>query len=112
MINGSLDTGYIIAAVLIAAAITFTLRLVPFGVKKALAGSTLMEALSQWLPLGAVGLLAIYALSHMHFDAPGAWVPQAAGAVATVAVHLWRKNIIYSMVAGTAVCVLLANLVF
>ena len=36
MINGHIDSGYIISAVLVAAAVTFVLRVLPFGLKKAL----------------------------------------------------------------------------
>lgn len=34
MINGHIDSGYIISAVLVAAAVTFVLRVLPFGLKK------------------------------------------------------------------------------
>ena len=36
MINGHIDSGYIISAVLVAAAVTFVLRVLPFGLKKPL----------------------------------------------------------------------------
>ena len=51
MINGHIDSGYIISAVLVAAAVTFVLRVLPFGLKKALAGSEVLDALSHWIPL-------------------------------------------------------------
>ena len=50
--NSEVTTGYILAAILVAAGITFLLRLLPFGLKKALAGSELLDALSHWIPLG------------------------------------------------------------
>ena len=52
MIYGHIDSGYIISAVLVAAAVTFVLRVLPFGLKKALAGSEILDALSHWIPLG------------------------------------------------------------
>ena len=52
MINGHIDNGYIISAVLVAAAVTFVLRVLPFGLKKALAGSEILDALSHWIPSG------------------------------------------------------------
>ena len=36
--NSEVTTGYILAAIFVAAGITFLLRLLPFGLKKALAG--------------------------------------------------------------------------
>jgi len=32
--------------------------------------------------------------------------------VVTALVHLWKKNMVYSMIAGTATCVILINWVF
>ena len=110
--NGEVTTGYILAAILVAAAITFLLRLLPFGLKKALAGSELLDALSHWIPLGAVALLAIYAVAKIDYSSFTTAAPYLAGLVVTVGVHLWRKNMVLSMVAGTVTCVVLANWVF
>ena len=66
--NSEVTTEYILAAVFVAAGITFLLRLLPFGLKKALAGSELLDALSHWIPLGAVALLAIYAVAKINYS--------------------------------------------
>ena len=110
--NSEVTTGYILAAILVAAGITFLLRLLPFGLKKALAGSELLDALSHWIPLGAVALLAIYAVAKINYSSVETAAPYLAGLVVTVGVHLWRKNMVLSMVAGTVTCVVLANWVF
>ena len=110
--NSEVTTGYILAAILVAAGITFLLRLLPFGLKKALAGSELLDALSHWIPLGAVALLAIYAVAKIDYSSFATAAPYLAGLVVTVGVHLWRKNMVLSMVAGTVTCVVLANWVF
>ena len=109
--NSEVTTGYILAAVFIAAGITFLLRLLPFGLKKALAGSELLDALSHWIPLGAVALLAIYAVAKINYSSFATAAPYLAGLVVTVGVHLWRKNMVLSMVAGTGTCVVLANII-
>ena len=110
--NSEVTTGYILAAILVAASITFMLRLLPFGLKKALAGSELLDALSHWIPLGAVALLAIYAVAKIDYASVETAAPYLAGLVVTVGAHLWRKNMVLSMVAGTVTCVVLANWVF
>lgn len=112
LMNSEVTTGYILAAVFVAAGITFLLRLLPFGLKKALAGSELLDALSHWIPLGAVALLAIYAVAKINYSSFTTAAPYLAGLVVTVGVHLWRKNMVLSMVAGTVTCVVLANWVF
>ena len=110
--NSEVTTEYILAAVFVAAGITFLLRLLPFGLKKALAGSELLDALSHWIPLGAVALLAIYAVAKINYSSFATAAPYLAGLVVTVGVHLWRKNMVLSMVAGTVTCVVLSNWVF
>ena len=112
LMNGEVTAGYILTAVFVAAGITFMLRLLPFGLKKALAGSELLDALSHWIPLGAVALLAIYAVAKIDYSSFTTAAPYLAGLVVTVGVHLWRKNMVLSMVAGTVTCVVLANWVF
>ena len=92
--NSDVTTGYILAAVFVAAGITFLLRLLPFG------------------PLGAVALRAIYAVAKIDYSSFTTAAPYLAGLVVTVGVHLWRKNMVLSMVAGTLTCVVLANWVF
>jgi len=89
--NSEVTTGYILAAILVAAGITFLLR---------------------WIPLGAVALLAIYAVAKIDYSSVETAAPYLAGLVVTVGAHLWRKNMVLSMVAGTVTCVVLANWVF
>ncbi|MCP3426106.1 AzlD domain-containing protein [Rothia sp. AR01] len=104
--------GYIVAVIAIAVGITFVLRLTPFLAAPKLRDSAAMTAVSRWMPLGIVVILAVYGLSTIDFSAPGHGVPALSGAAATVLVHVWRRNAVLSIVAGTAVCLVLANLVF
>ncbi|WP_421084873.1 branched-chain amino acid transporter permease [Rothia nasimurium] len=106
------STGYILTAIGLAAAITFTLRLIPFGVKSALKNSALVTNLAVWLPMGAIICLGFYVMAEIDYSSREAALPYLAGAVVTVATHLWRKNLALSLIAGTATCVLLANWVF
>jgi branched-subunit amino acid transport protein AzlD len=100
---------YIAVALATAIAITVTLRAVPFVMKSRLKESQLLADVGRWMPLGAVVILAIYALAGIKVSGPGHGAPELAGVVVTVAVHWWRGNTVLSIVAGTAVCLLLAN---
>ena len=110
LMNSEVTTGYILAAVFIAAGITFLLRL-PFGLKKALAGSNywmrsatgFRSARSHYLPsMRWRRLITPRSLRQRRTCGPGG----------DRGVHLWRKNMVLSMVAGTVTCVVLANWVF
>ena len=104
-----LDNGYLLGAVAVAAGITFLLRLTPFLLKGVLKESELLENLGAWIPLGAMIVLACYVFFSIDYSSPETALPYLAGAAVTIVVHLWRRNMIASMVAGTVVCVVLAN---
>ncbi|WP_237208043.1 branched-chain amino acid transporter permease [Rothia nasimurium] len=103
------STGYILSAIFLAAGITFALRLIPFGIKSALKDSVLIANLAAWLPMGAIICLGFYVLAEIDYSSRETALPYLAGAIVTVATHLWRKNLALSLIAGTAACVILAN---
>jgi branched chain amino acid efflux pump len=100
---------YIAVALATAIAVTVTLRAAPFALKSRLKGPELLADVGRWMPLGAVVILAIYALAGIKVSGPGHGVAEIAGVVVTVAVHWWRRNTALSIVAGTTACLLLAN---
>ncbi|MFC6354339.1 branched-chain amino acid transporter permease [Rothia nasimurium] len=106
------STGYILSAIFLAAGITFALRLMPFGVKSVLKGSALVANLAAWLPIGAIICLGFYVLAEIDYSSRETALPYLAGIVVTVVLHLWRRNLALSLIAGTATCVVLANWVF
>lgn len=102
------EPGYLALALAVAVAITVSLRALPFLLKKPIEGSALLADLGRWLPLGAIGILAVYCVSRIDVAAAAHGVPQVAAIAATAAVHLWRRNAVLSIVTGTAVCVTLS----
>ncbi|MGA9870340.1 MAG: AzlD domain-containing protein [Rhodococcus sp. (in: high G+C Gram-positive bacteria)] len=106
------DLGYVAAALAVAVAITFSLRAIPFVVRSSLRDSALLDSLARWMPLGAVAILAVYALTSIDLGSSAHGIPQLAGVAATVGTHLWRRNIALSILVGTGTCVVLANWVF
>ncbi|NIL77718.1 AzlD domain-containing protein [Rhodococcus kyotonensis] len=103
------DYGYLAGAVGVAVAITFALRAIPFAVRARLRESALLDSIGRWMPLGAVAILAMYALSSIDVGATHHGIPQIAGVLVTAGVHLWRRNVALSILSGTAVCVVLLN---
>jgi branched-subunit amino acid transport protein AzlD len=101
--------GYLLAGVGVAAAVTFALRAVPFALAARMRGSALLADLGRWMPAGAVIVLAGYCLHGIDLRAAGHGIPQVTAVAATVAVHLWRRNAVISIVVGTACCVALTS---
>jgi branched-subunit amino acid transport protein AzlD len=103
------DPAYVVTALAVTVAITVALRAVPFAVRHAVGGSALLADLGRWMPLGAVAVLAAYCLTGIDLTAADHGLPELVGVAATAGVHLWRRNVVLSIVAGTAACLVLAN---
>lgn len=105
------DTHYAVAAVLVAAAVTWALRALPFAVLTPLRTSSTVEFLSARMPAGVMVILVVYCLRDLPVTDGRAAAPVLALAV-TIGLHLWRRNALLSILGGTAVHVVLASTVF
>ncbi|MER6976359.1 branched-chain amino acid transporter permease [Streptomyces carpinensis] len=105
------DTHYAVAAVLVAAAVTWGLRVLPFAALTPLRSSRTVQYLSTRMPAGVMVILLAYCLRDLPLTHTRALAPMAALAV-TVGLHLWRRNALLSILGGTAVHVVLASTVF
>jgi branched-subunit amino acid transport protein AzlD len=106
------STGYLVAALGIAFAITFTLRAAPFAVLGQLRRSQAVRALSLWMPVGILAILTAVSLRGTIAADPGAaWKALTAVAV-TAGVHLaFGRRTILSVGLGTLCYVVLLNVV-
>ncbi|MCQ8771033.1 branched-chain amino acid transporter permease [Streptomyces telluris] len=105
------DTRYAIAAVLVAAAVTWGLRALPFAALTPLRSSSIVRYLSTRMPAGVMVILLAYCLRDLPLTHTRTLAPLAALAV-TVSLHLWRRNALLSILGGTATHVILASTVF
>jgi branched-subunit amino acid transport protein AzlD len=103
------DTPYLIAATATMAAVTFALRSLPFAALRPLRGSRLVSYLGRHLPAGVMVILAVSTLRGLDFGEAPYGLPEAAALTVTVAVHLWRGNAVLSIMGGTALYVLLVD---
>ena len=106
------STAYLLAACLTMFAVTFALRALPFAVLKPLRDSALVAFLSRHMPAGIMVILAVYTLRAVSLRAAPHGLPELLALAATVGLHLWKRNAVASIIGGTAVYVLLVNLVF
>jgi branched-subunit amino acid transport protein AzlD len=100
--TGDLGTGYLIAVVAVAAAITVALRAAPFAMTATLRSSALVADLARRLPAGIMIILVVHLLSDVPLDSALVGVRELVPVAVTVAVHLWRRNALLSMATGTA----------
>lgn len=61
------------------------------------------------MPQGAMLILLVYCLHGVNWVPTSNKVGYGLGLAATVIVHLWRRNAVLSILAGTIVCVALTT---
>ncbi len=94
--------------ILVAAAITFGLRLVPFLAVNRMRDSKDLERLAALMPGGIMIILVAYTLADPGRQGPlWSWL---AAIAATVGVHLWRRSPLLTMLVGIGVYAGLATL--
>jgi branched-subunit amino acid transport protein AzlD len=100
---------YIAGALAAAVAITVALRATPFLVKNSIDESPLISDVGRWMPLGAIAILACYCLTRIDYLGAYHGGPELAGVAVTVAVQLWRRNAVLSILTGTITCIALTD---
>lgn len=101
--------GYIALLVVVSAAVTWALRAVPFAVLAPMRNSDVVRYLSVHMPVGVMVMLALYTLRHApESDARElGWLLTAVAV--TIGLQLWRGHALVSILAGTAVYVVLMS---
>lgn len=98
---------YLLVAVALMALATFTTRAAPFLLFGTATGRPWLAFLARYLPPAVMTVLVLYCLKDAFAGrATGPW-PVLAGVVVTVAVHVARRNALFSIAAGTAIHMIL-----
>ena len=100
-----------LAIVLVCAAVTILLRALPFvcfGGKKGV--PRWVASLGSTLPPAIMAALVIYCLKSVPFSPMADGAKQLLAAAVVVALHLWKRNTLLSIAAGTAVYMILIRI--
>ena len=102
---------YALMIVFVCAGVTLALRVAPFVFFGGKSGvPPMIERLGQLLPPAIMAALVVYCLKSVPFGAFSDGIKQLAAGAAVVAVHLYKRNTLLSIAAGTAVYMLLIRL--
>ena len=71
-----------------------------------------VEDLGRLLPPAMMGLLVVYSLRNTDLLAGSHGLPEAIAVAVTALLHLWRRSTLLSILAGTAVYMVLVQVVF
>ena len=103
------DNGHIAVLVAVSAAVTWALRIVPFGVLAPMRHSAVVKYLSVHMPVGVMVMLALYTLRHAPESGARELGWLLIAVAVTIGLHLWRGHALVSILAGTAVYVVLMS---
>lgn len=99
--------------ILVVSSVTMLLRFLPFvifgGGKKTPAYITYLSSV---LPYAIMGMLVIYCLRNVSLVTAPHGLPELLAAVVVVGLHLWKKNTLLSIAAGTVVYMFLVQMIF
>lgn len=97
----------------VVALVTIGLRFLPFLIfgenRKT---PPLVAYLGQVLPYAIMGMLVVYCLKDMTLTPAPFGIPQAIGCAVVALLHIWKRNTLLSIGAGTVCYMLLVQFVF
>ena len=97
----------------VAALVTALLRFLPFWIfgEKRETPPALLH-LGKVLPFAIMGMLVVYCLKDVQLTAAPYGIPELIGCAAVALLHLWKRNTLLSIGAGTLCYMLLVQFVF
>ena len=107
-----MDKLHAAALVAVIAAVTIALRFAPFLLLRGRETPKFIAYLGRVLPYAIMGMLVVYCLRGTTFASVSNWLPQLIATAAVVLLHHWKRNTLLSIVAGTALYMVLVQVVF
>ncbi|GLR64008.1 branched-chain amino acid transporter permease [Marinospirillum insulare] len=96
------ETLYLVSFILVTAVATFLTRLMPFAFLGKHSNHPLAQHLGRYLPAGIMAVLvAIFLPRAAHWQTPVFGLDALLPAALVIVLHLWRRNALLSMLAGT-----------
>ena len=104
---------YVLILILTSAAVTALIRFLPFlifgGGRKTPA---YISYLATVLPYAIIAMLVVYCFRNISFLSGSHGIPELIAGAAVVLLHIWRKNTLLSITAGTILYMFLIQVVF
>ena len=104
---------YSALTIAVIALVTAALRFLPFLIfRENRKTPPLVSYLGQVLPYAIMGMLVIYCLKGVSLAAFPFGIPEMIGCLVVILLHIWKRNTLLSIGAGTVCYMLLVQLVF
>lgn len=104
---------HVLFQILVMAGVTVLLRFLPFWVfQNEEKRPALITYLGAVLPYAVMGMLVVYCLKSVSILSAPHGLPELLAMIAVVLLHLWKRNTLLSIFGGTALYMVLVQLVF
>ena len=100
------------ALVAVVALVTMGLRFLPFLIFRGRETPKFITYLGRVLPYAIMGMLVVYCLRNTCILAAPYGIPELIACAAVVGLHIWKKNTLLSIIAGTVCYMVLVQVVF
>ena len=95
------------------ALVTAALRFLPFWIfNENRKTPPMISYLGQVLPYAIMGMLVVYCLKDVSFTSAPFGIPEAIGCAVVTALHIWKRNTLLSIGAGTLCYMLMVQFLF
>ncbi|MDO4295504.1 MAG: AzlD domain-containing protein [bacterium] len=109
----NLSSGQMLLLIAAMAAATMLTRFLPFFLfPEGRETPEYVKFLGRTLPYATIALLVVYCFKGVSLTAWPFGLPELLAAVGTVGIHVWKRNTLLSIAAGTGIYMLLVQLVF
>lgn len=98
--------------VLVMAAVTAAIRFLPFVIFRNQKTPAFVTYLGHVLPCAVIGMLVVFCFKNLSFVSSPYGVPELIASVIVVGLHIWRRNTLLSILAGTVSYMLMVQLIF
>lgn len=101
------------ATIAVIALVTAGLRFLPFLIfRENRTTPPLISYLGQVLPFAVMGMLVVYCMKGVTLTSAPYGIPEAVGCALVALLHVWKRNTLLSIGAGTVCYMLLVQFVF
>lgn len=102
----------VLLLIAVMALVTMAIRFAPFIIFNGKKTPAYIEYLGKYLPYSIIGMLVVYCLKGISMVNKPYGAPEFIAVAVTALLHIWKRNTLISIVAGTVCYMLLRQLVF
>ena len=104
-----MNNSYLLSTLLIVGVITFALRALPFFAASKIQGNILLNKLKQYLPIGIMCFLVVYAAGAQNWKTLTDGLFQILSIAVVIIIHCIFKRLLLSVLCGTIAYMVLIN---